>query len=135
MLRHGLRILVLLLVAAPAAGQPAFAPFHADGIYAVGERVGWTVTLPAGRPVPEGGYRYVVRRNNAGTLKEAALDLSKGSTTIETSLDAPGMIAVEITGAPGDKPITLGAAVAPFDLEPSVPRPEDFNAFWEAKLA
>lgn len=135
MLRHGLRILVLLLVAAPAAGQPAFAPFHADGIYAVGERVGWTVTLPAGTPLPEGGYHYVVRRNNADTLKEAAVDLSKGSTTIETSLDAPGMVAVEITGAPGDKPITLGAAVAPLDLEPSVPRPDDFDSFWDAQLA
>jgi cephalosporin-C deacetylase-like acetyl esterase len=68
-------------------------------------------------------------------LKEAALDLSKGSATIETSLDAPGMVAVEITGAPGDKPIALGAAVAPFDLKPSVPRPDDFDSFWDAKLA
>lgn len=57
------------------------------------------------------------------------------SATIETSLDAPGMVAVEITGAPGDKPITLGAAVAPLDLEPSVPRPDDFDSFWDAKLA
>ena len=130
-----LGLLILLLVAAPAAGQPAFAPFHADGIYAVGERVGWTVTLPAGTPVPEGGYHYIVRRNNADPLKEAALDFSKAPTTIETSLDAPGMVAVEITGAPGDKPITLGAAVAPLDLKPSVPHPDDFDSFWDAKLA
>jgi len=60
--RHGFRILVLLLVAAPAAAQPAFAPFHADGIYAVGERVGWTVTVPAGTHLPDGGYHYVIRR-------------------------------------------------------------------------
>lgn len=134
--RHGLRIVVLLLVAAPAAAQPAFAPFHADGIYAVGDRVGWTATLPAGAAIPSGGYRYVIRRNNADTLKEAALDLSSGPATIETSLDAPGMVAVEITtGARDDKPILLGAAVAPFDLTPSVPRPGDFDAFWDAKLA
>jgi cephalosporin-C deacetylase-like acetyl esterase len=122
-------------VAAPAAAQPAFAPFHADGIYAVGERVGWTVTVPAGTHLPDGGYHYVIRRNNADALKESALDLSSGSATIETSLDAPGMVAVEITGAKDEKPILLGAAVAPFDLEPSVPRPRDFDAFWHEKLA
>jgi cephalosporin-C deacetylase-like acetyl esterase len=122
-------------VAAPAAAQPAFAPFHADGIYAVGERVGWTVTVPADTHLPDGGYHYVIRRNSADALKESALDLSSGSATIETSLDAPGMVAVEITGAKNDKPILLGAAVAPFDLEPSVPRPRDFDAFWHEKLA
>lgn len=140
---HGVRILAargsiltaLLLAAAPAATQPAFAPFHADGIYAVGDRVGWTVTLPAGAHVPDGGYRYVIRRNNADALKDAPLDLSSGSTTIETALDAPGMVAVEITGAKDDTPILLGAAVAPFDLQPSVPRPADFDAYWDAKLA
>jgi cephalosporin-C deacetylase-like acetyl esterase len=122
-------------VAAPAAAQPAFAPFHQDGIYAVGDRVGWTVTLPAGSNVPDGGYHCVIRRNNAETLSELTLDLSSGSATIETRLDAPGMVAVEITGAKEEKAILLGAAVAPFDLEPSVPRPSDFDAFWDAKLA
>ena len=32
------------------------------------------------------------------------------------------------------KPIHLGAAIAPALLQPSVPRPADFDAFWDAKL-
>jgi cephalosporin-C deacetylase-like acetyl esterase len=31
-------------------------------------------------------------------------------------------------------PIHLGAAIAPAELQPSTPRPADFDAFWDAKL-
>src|ERR1035438_6954540 len=31
-------------------------------------------------------------------------------------------------------PVHLGAAIAPAKLQPSVPRPADFDAFWDAKL-
>jgi len=41
--------------------------------------------------------------------------------------------------APGPEPeghlAVLGAAVAPAEIEPSVPRPADFDAFWAGKLA
>jgi len=39
------------------------------------------------------------------------------------------------SGAPAEDHVaTLGAAVAPTELQPSVPRPADFDAFWAAKL-
>ena len=48
------------------------------------------------------------------------------------------MIYVQVNpqgATPQDKPLaTLGAAVAPQRFEPSVPRPADFDAFWESKL-
>ena len=66
---------------APIAQQLAFTPYHANGIYEVGETVGWTVT--PGPTAPTYAYKWTIRRNNAVVLKEGRLDLSTGKDTIE----------------------------------------------------
>jgi cephalosporin-C deacetylase len=130
------------LLAAPFlhAQQLSFAPFHPNGIYELGERAGWTVTLPPGAPAAR--YSYTVKKNNLDTLKTGTLDFSSGSATIEASLEEPGMLYAEIRAtsgaAPGatagGRPVAVGAAVAPWKLQPSTPKPADFDAFWEGKL-
>ena len=132
--------------AAPVAARPApptIVPDHADGIYAAGERVGWTVTMPTGPG--RMSYPYTVRRNGGEVITTGSLDLSKGRARIETSLAEPAMVVVEIkppkpdstfgdrsTGGPGR--ILLGAAVAPTGIRAAEPKPADFDAFWEGKL-
>lgn len=189
---------------APIPQQLTFTPYHADGIYKIGETVGWTVT-----PGPEAvtyAYKWEIRRNNAVVLKEGKLDLSTGKDKIEITGDQPEMIYVAIepyanldgtvptaaaepatggaapnsaasanpavTGstaggtardvatiaaaqagarnAGGGRPPSIwkggntgrnnglyavGAAVAPTQIPLSVPRPADFDAFWDGKLA
>ena len=125
---------VLLLVARLAIAQSlTFAPFHQSGVYDLGEKAGWTVTLPSGA-AGVSGYSYTIKKNNLGTIKTGVLDLSSGTATIETSLDEPAMLYVEVNSAAnsGAAPIHLGAAIAP--SRPSVPRPADFDAFWDGKL-
>ena len=141
---------------APIPQQLAFVPYHASGIYDIGDTVGWTVT-PG--PTPSAyAYKWTIRRNNAVVLKEGKLDLSAGKDTIETVADQPGMIYVAIeayadltlptassTGgtahfAGGNTGrnnglYAVGAAVAPRKIGPSTPRPVDFDAFWDGKLA
>jgi cephalosporin-C deacetylase len=121
-----------LLVAAQLANaqQLSFTPFHVSGIYDSGERAGWTVTLPADTAAPPGNYTYAIRKNNLDTIKTGSLDLSQDAATIETTLNEPAMLYVEVN--PGA--IHLGAAVAPSRLKPSTPRPADFDSFWGAKL-
>src|ERR1051325_10302431 len=85
---------VLSAQRAPIAQQLAFAPYHANGIYDVGETVGWTVT-PGPTP-PAYAFKWTARRNNAVVLKEGKLDLSSGKDTIEVVADQPGMIYVAI---------------------------------------
>lgn len=142
---------------AARAQQLVFTPFHANGIYALGERAGWTVKIPQGSVARAGAYRYEIRKNNSETIKTGVLDLSSGRTTIETTLSEPAMLYVEVTpsaslatsrlgsnvatgqttgGTSGRSPgvIHLGAAVAPWKLEPSVSRPADFDVFWDGKL-
>jgi cephalosporin-C deacetylase len=140
----------------PLQQQLTFTPYRASGIYDVGDTVGWTVT-PGPTP-PTYAYKWTIRRNNAVVLKEGKLDLSAGKDTIAIFADQPGMIYVAIdayedpTPAPaapaGDAArftggnagrntgfYALGAVVAPGRIGLSAPRPDDFDAFWDGKLA
>ncbi len=169
-------ILALPLAALLASAQPSpiqqqlvFRPYHASGIYDVGETVGWTV-MP-GPVAPAYAYKWTIRRNNAVVLKEGRLDMSSGSDKIEISGDQPEMIYVAVepyallasaAPAPSAAPANgssaaqatpaatgyvggntgrnnglyaVGAAVAPTKLSISTPRPDDFDAFWDGKLA
>jgi cephalosporin-C deacetylase-like acetyl esterase len=137
--RFALRLLVAGLAsffAAAVAGaqQLALTPFNASGIYALGEKVGWTATLPPGTAAPAGGYAYTIKKNNLDVIQSGRLDLASGSATIETTLDEPAMLYVEVSAPAGGKRNVVGAAVAPAKLHPSVPRPADFDAFWDSKI-
>src|SRR5947209_16320799 len=138
MTRIPIRLAFVILAAAPVVlaqrGAPieqqlAFAPYHASGIYDVGETVGWTVT--PGPVTPKYGYKWTIRRNNATVLKEGKLDLSSGSDKIEITGEEPEMLYVAVepfAKLVGDSPYiggntgrnnglyAVGAAVAPQKL-------------------
>ncbi len=164
MIRRASRLLIALLLCGasvsaqrgvPIPQQLVFTPYHASGIYEVGETVGWTVT--PGETPPTYAYKWTIRRNNAVVLKEGRLDLSTGRATIEIVGDQPAMIYVAVeayadlnapAAAPDETPkfvggnagrntgfYAVGAAVAPAKIGLSTPRPADFDAFWEGKLA
>jgi len=179
MTRSPLRVLCVVLFAtasafaqpAPIAQQLTFAPYHASGVYQLGETVGWTVT--PGPVAPTYAYKWTIRRNNAVVLQEGKLDLSTGKDKIEIVGDQPEMIYVAIeafanlapsmpapdrtvatagsagTAGPATSGPTfvggntgrntglyaVGAAVAPTKIGLSTPRPDDFDSFWDGKLA
>ncbi len=160
---------------APIQQQLTFTPYHANGIYKIGETVGWTVT--PGPVTPTYAYKWTLRRNNTVVLKEGKLDLSSGQDKIEITGDQPEMIYVAIEpyanletgsstpaaavsttaptnpapqgpGSTAPAPVwvggntgrnnglyAVGAAVAPLQIPLSTPRPDDFDAFWDDKLA
>lgn len=159
-------VLALLLAGACGFAQPVaiqqqltFTPYHANGIYDVGEIVGWTVT--PGPVAPSYAYKWTIHRNNAVVLKEGKLDFSSGKDKIEIFADEPAMIYVAIepyanltpepaVNAQAASPTlpfvggntgrnnglyAVGAAVAPTKIALSTARPDDFDAFWDAKLA
>src|SRR3569833_996220 len=143
-------LFALGLLAAPAAAQTlpnvnlTFEPFHASGIYRVGERAGWTVRAPMGSAYTK--YSYEIRENNLKVIKSGVLDVSSGAGVLETSLDHPGMLYVVFfffgvlvfvfvpTRQELDK-MTVGAVVAPEQIRPPVAKPADFYSFWVGKLA
>src|SRR5579863_1565366 len=79
---------------APIPQQLTFTPYHATGIYSIGETVGWTVT--PGPVEPAYSFKWTIRRNNAVVLKEGKLDLSSGKDKIEVTGEEPEMIYVAI---------------------------------------
>jgi cephalosporin-C deacetylase-like acetyl esterase len=159
MTRIRLRLVFALLAAVPLAlaqrGTPieqqlTFTPYHASGLYDLGETVGWTVT--PGPVTPTYAYKWTIRRNNAVVLKEGKLDLATGQDKIAIKGDQPEMLYVAVepyarladdtnaTGYTGGNTgrnnglYAVGAAVAPAQLGISTPRPDDFDAFWAGKL-
>ena len=78
----------------PIPQQLVFTPYHASGIYDIGETVGWNV-IP-GPVAPTYLYKWTIRRNNAVVLKEGKLDLSSGKDKIEIAADQPEMIYVAV---------------------------------------
>ena len=107
-------ILCALLIAAlvrpfaiaSAAGAPQliFTPFHADGIYALGEKVGWTVTAAQGTMPPKGRFSYTIKSNNLDVVKTGSFALGSGTATIETTFDQPAMLYVVVDYQPGFAP-------------------------------
>jgi len=135
----------LVVRAAAAAQQLTFTPYHTDGTYDVGERVGWHVAVAAGQTAA-GTYTYVVKRDGLAVIGRGTLDPSSGHATIEASLDRPGMLLVEVRPPAGTAGfhgaskselgrVLLGAAVAPRRIRASGRRPADFDAFWAAELS
>jgi cephalosporin-C deacetylase len=127
---------------ASAQQEVAFTPFHTNGIYQPGERLGWTVTRPADPPGVD-RFTYIIRKNGLEELRSGTLDLSSGKATIDEVVNEPCMIYVQLTpeGTPEpplnpQKPpfASAGAAVAPDRIQPSAPRPADFDEFWASKL-
>src|SRR5579863_6777091 len=115
------------------AQQLSATPDEPDGIYRLGETVGWSIALPADAQPP--AFHYTIKKNQLETIQSGDLEFSSGIARIATRLDDPGMIYVEISSADQTyKPLVLGAAVAPELLRPSVPEPADYDRFWQSKL-
>jgi cephalosporin-C deacetylase-like acetyl esterase len=151
---------ILFAQPAPPVQQLVFRPYHASGLYEVGDTVGWVV-LP-GPTAPAYAFKWTIRGNNKEVLKTGKLDLSSGKDKIEILGDHPEMIYVAIEpyanlsdgSVVKDQGVTaatpafiggntgrnnglyaVGAAVAPVGLGLSTPRPKDFDTFWDARLA
>ncbi|MBP8256785.1 MAG: acetylxylan esterase [Opitutaceae bacterium] len=106
-----------------------------NGIFSSGESATWSIdvaNLKANERPPESvNYRLV--SNSLVTLQRGEVMLSNGKGSLSAKRGTPGTLMVIVT-APGYKPISSGAVFDPRALKPSLPCPEDFNAFWSGNL-
>ena len=141
-----------LFVPSSWAQPVTLTPLKASGIYEIGEKIGWHVAVSEGQALAT--VNYTLKKNGLTVYQTDTLDLSSGHATIVTSLDEPGAVLLEIQTppAPENAPpaantetgaaqggrrrnrTQAGALVLPQKLQPSSPRPADFDAFWAAKI-
>lgn len=120
----------------PQTAQLSVTPQKADGVYQVGQAVSWQVEARGFEPGTEA--TYTVKRSGLIELDRGPLEFRNGLAKIVASLDEPGALLLEVKLVSPDgtnQTARGGAIVAPAEIDPSAERPDDFDAFWEAKLA
>ncbi len=124
-----------LCLAQNRQGPPAFvvSPDHSNGIYAVGENVHWRIEATGANAMPQA--HYILWKSELTKAAEGDLTFTNGMAALDSKYEAPGHLMLEARNGSDKKGRSLGGAIAGMDqLKPSASRPDDFDAFWEAKL-
>jgi cephalosporin-C deacetylase-like acetyl esterase len=130
-----------LALGAAGAAEPVAGPRltivsdHADGIYTLGQHVHWRVE--PGSPSRFGQANYTLRKGGLLSLREGKLALASTMEEIDATLPEPGTLLLEVKAVDQEgKAVRAlgGAVIAPERIQPSAPRPADFDKFWQAKL-
>ena len=130
-------------VGAPGAGKTpsayllSVATDRTNALYHRGEEVIFTIAVSLqGKPADDARVRWTLSKDGKDLKREGELKLHGGSAVVKGSLDEPGFLQcrADIT-PPGEKLHTVRAAAAidPLEIKPSLPAPDDFDAFWAAE--
>ncbi len=135
-------LLALLCLPLFAIGQPApsllVTPSPASGVLRVGERASAALeSTPAGAPAPA-SLTVSLRQGGRTEIAKLDLPLNGGNSTLDATLSEPGSVLALINGTTLDgKKVSARAGwiFSPELIRPALPRPDDFDAFWDAELA
>ncbi|MBB5032044.1 acetylxylan esterase [Prosthecobacter vanneervenii] len=106
---------------------------RADALYKTGEAA--TLTIEAqqdGKPI-SGKVTCVFSKDGLQPQPAQTLELKEGKATITGKLDEPGFLQLRVTS--GKTTALAAAGYDPLLLKPSMPVPDDFDAFWQAQKA
>jgi len=108
---------------------------RASSIYQVGDTVHWRVEWRD--PTVPPPVHYQVLKGQLAEAGQGDLRFSNKTAGLDSRFDAPGTILVVATWKTAEGKegrATAGAVAAPERIELSAPCPDDFDAFWKAKL-
>lgn len=135
--------LALYMASPSRAAEPSYklsvVTDRPEALYAVGQQVEFKVTLQeGGKSVHKGKVSYVLDNDGMGPAIRKGVLPSDGPLVIGGSLDKPGFLRCQVVWQGVDKkPRTALAAagIEPEKIPPSLPVPDDFDAFWAAQKA
>jgi cephalosporin-C deacetylase len=108
-------------------------------VYQVGEKVEWKVAVKNGASPVAGTITYAVRHGGLEEAEKASEASSTGELTITARDRGPGLLFLEVKFKPEGEgkeiKAVAAAVVAPEKIAASAPPPDDFDAFWNAKIA
>ncbi|NUQ62748.1 MAG: acetylxylan esterase [Pirellulales bacterium] len=145
-LRLCLVIALSVLASRSLLAEPSYtvsvATDRTDAIYETCDEVRFLIQVRKGdEPVTTGQVRYVLNEDGVHPLDDGAVQLSDKPAVVSGRMDKPGFLRCQATWQPdAGKPVMAmaGAAISPTKITPSLPVPDDFDAFWadqKAKLA
>ncbi|MGY8673542.1 MAG: acetylxylan esterase [Verrucomicrobiia bacterium] len=112
---------------------------RADAIYGVGDTVKFSIKVATGKTaVSEGEVGYSLSEDGLNSISSGRLELTGKRLSVAGTMDRPGFLRCTVTYAPkGGKVIRAMAAgaMSPLEIEPSLPVPDDFDAFWKQQKA
>jgi cephalosporin-C deacetylase-like acetyl esterase len=110
-----------------------------DGCYAPGETATWTIAVSVDGEPAQGKVSFDLRKGGVTTMRKGELPLADGKATLTASLDEPGWVlgylGYKADGAQKPQSDFAGAVFGAEKIGPSAPEPEDFDAFWQGKIA
>lgn len=109
---------------------------HPDAIYKKGETATFTVKLADKSPLAPDAELFVsLSKDGFKTLKKFPVKLKEGSATFSGELGEPGFLQARVSSdAEGKTGSAWGVAFSPEEIKPSLPVPDDFDAFWKGQL-
>lgn len=137
-------LLSCLCLALPLAAQVKPAPEPAlrlkasverpDALYRRGETVVFLIEASqGGRPAEAVTVTCVLSKDGVAPQPPVQVRLSGGKGRLEGKLDEPGFLLLRATA--GKASALASAGFDPQEIRPSLPVPEDFDAFWSAQKA
>ena len=107
---------------------------RADAIYHRGEKVEFTISVSLkGKPVDDAKVKWTISKDGKDIGQAGEVKLENGKAIVTGKLDEPGFLQcrADIT-PPGEKVKTVraGAAIDAPEIKPSLPAPDDFDAYW-----
>jgi cephalosporin-C deacetylase len=110
------------------------APDKSNGVYQDGDTVHWTVEWKGGTDVP--AAHYTLKSGGQTDVGQGSLIFSNDVATLDSKFDKPDTMLVEVQWQPENETNRAvgGAVAAPDKILPAAPPPDDFDAFWKAKL-
>lgn len=128
---------VFLFCAGLLAAEVRFACDRADQVCHVGQSAVVTMTVldNKGEPVEKGMLRVRVTNDGGETLDRQDFNLAESNpAAVNVSLSFPGHALVKVTasgeGVGEDVHRLFGLSFDPQQIEPGLPKPDDFDRFW-----
>jgi cephalosporin-C deacetylase len=123
-----------LQAAAPKPAPPfAITTDHANAIFKQGETVAFTVRLAADSPLArDAEVAWSISKDGVPPVQTGKVQLTNGTASVTAKLNEPGHLLCRMTATVNGKTVEAlaGAAIDPLLIKPSMPVPDDFDAFW-----
>jgi cephalosporin-C deacetylase len=120
-----------------AAAEMVISTDRTEAVYAVGETVVFEVEVTdGGTPVNSLELQGELSSDGFRHRESVPVKLVEGKAQVKGRLDKPGLLWLRVTLKQDEGRLLrkeMGAAFSPEKIKPSLPKPDDFDAFWQAQ--